>query len=165
MVDELVVWVDALLGGVVLGKQRVCSILTNSLVSIINRLSCCWWMAKMLALAETSNVSCWRAAGWLKSSLMSRQTGWDPCAALLKNKTPFKHSAAFQSILLVIIIFIQCLLYFSPEVMTDNNIFILVKELWISPKALTKVFVSTGICCCCGLWLFVFVNFQLWPVE
>ncbi len=53
-------WVAAGAGG---DKLSPCRDRTNSSVSAVKRVSWCWWMASWLAWAESSDVSCVKAAG------------------------------------------------------------------------------------------------------
>ncbi len=60
-------------------------------------------------------------------------------------------------------ILVQCLLYFSPEIMTDLNVFVFFQTevVALSHNPLTQAIVNVSICCCCCSFLGLVVFLSL----
>ncbi len=82
-------WVAAGAGG---DKLSPCRDRTNSSVSAVKWVSWCWWMASWLACAESSDVSCVRAAGSLCGEVFCDETeAWGSICSLLTTANNTEH--------------------------------------------------------------------------
>ncbi len=81
-------WVAAGAGG---DKLSPCRDRTNSSVSAVKRVSWCWWMASWFAWAESSDVSCVKAAGSRCGEVFCDETeAWGSICSLLNNSKQYR---------------------------------------------------------------------------